>query len=67
MTCTFTILFALGGLLAAGGCVTAEGAFKDDGLARAAFELECPAEELTVTVLEWRKPRPCPETLREAA
>jgi hypothetical protein len=39
-------------LCALAACVTAESAFKDDGLTRAAFELECPAEELTVTVLE---------------
>lgn len=32
-------------------CVTAESSFREKGLARAAFELSCPAEELQVDVL----------------
>lgn len=33
------------------GCVTADGAFKKDGLKRAAFDLACPEEQVTQTVL----------------
>lgn len=33
------------------GCVTVESAWKNDGVKNAAFDLQCPAEKIEITVL----------------
>ncbi len=48
----FVAVVVIGGLgLPACATVTAESAFAREGLARAAFDLQCPAEQVTSTVL----------------